>query len=570
MRIPRGALPALAAIALIAGACGGDPVATPSPSPIVSPAATATPGSTVIPFAPAPFPADGTACGTPGYAGRLGRIEAVDATTIQFTLCAPDGAFLARLAHPALDILDSSSIERLAVDPGATTLAGTGPYRIDRWVPGENVALARVDAKASDVARSPLVVLTWAGDPAVRTSSLTEATVDGIDAPGPAELDQIATLPELVVTPRPGMATAILVFGSGPAFAGARVRRAIAGAIDRATLTATAFPAGSLVPTHLTPCIVPGACGGRAWYDFNAPAASAVLADASFDLERTYPLHVPDAPLPGLPDPLGAAQAVKDQLAANIGLTTEIDVMPAADFRAAAAAGRLDGLYLDGIASSVADASGFLEPVFGDGVRTTPARRASGVTTALVAAAATADPEARAAAIGRANTAIRSSAVVVPLAHPGSVVAFRSDVDGVATSPLGLDPLGAATPGDRPQLVFQQAAEPAGAWCGDQPSFDAYRLCGLVFEGLYGFAAGTLEPQPRLARACTADATATVWTCRLRSGVTFGDGSRVDAGDVLATFVAQWDAAGPIRSAAAPGAFAAWDELFGGPVNAGG
>jgi hypothetical protein len=44
----------------------------------------------------------------------------------------------------------------------------------------------------------------------------------------------------------------------------------------------------------------------------------------------------------------------------------------------------------------------------------------------------------------------------------------------------------------------------------------------------------------------------------------------VDAGDVLATFVAQWDAAGPIRKDAAPGAFAAWDELFGGPLVAGG
>ena len=37
-----------------------------------------------------------------------------------------------------------------------------------------------------------------------------------------------------------------------------------------------------------------------------------------------------------------------------------------------------------------------------------------------------------------------------------------------------------------------QATEPEGAYCGDQPTGDAYRLCGLVLEGLYGFAPGTM------------------------------------------------------------------------------
>jgi peptide/nickel transport system substrate-binding protein len=569
MWIPRGALPALAALALVVGACGGDPAPTGVPSADPSASAPPTTAPTEVPFTAAALPVDGSACDLPGYTGRLGRIEALDSRTVQFRLCAPDGAFPARLAHPALGILDATAIEGLATDPAATSLAGTGPYRIDRWVSGENVALGRVDGPADD-AQPPLIVITWDADPAARTAALTQGTVDGVDTPGPAELDEIATLPELVVTPRAGMATAFLAFGAGPAFAGARVRRAIAAALDRTALTQAAFPAGSIAPTHVTPCMVPDACGGRAWYEFNAPAASAVLADASFDLKRTYPLRVPDAALPGLPDPAGVARAVKDQLSANLGLRVRIDVMPAAEFREGVDRGTLTGLYLDGIASSVADASGFLEPLFGDGARTTPARRASGVSTALDDAAAATGHEARREAFGRANTAIRSSAVIVPLAHPGSVVAFRSDVDGVRTSPLGLDPLGTTVPGDRPQLVFLQGAEPAGAWCGDQPTFDAYRLCGLVFEGLYGFAPGGLEPLPRLAQACTPDAKARVWTCRLRAGATFSDGKGVDAGDVLATFGAEWDATGPIRSRGSAADFAAWDELFGAPLDTGG
>ncbi|HEX5828605.1 MAG TPA: ABC transporter substrate-binding protein [Candidatus Limnocylindrales bacterium] len=569
MSIPRRAVAVLVALTVVTAACGGDTDATPAPSEGPSPTPPRTPAPTEIAFAPASLPATGSACDTEGYAGRLGRIEALDARTVRFTLCRPDAAFPARLGHPALGVLDATSIARLGEDRAASTaLAGTGPYRIERWVDDDNVQLARV-GEATDTATAETVIIRWNEDAAARASQLQEAAVDGIDTPGPAQLQEIATLPELVVTPRDGLATAFLAFGSGPAFAGTRVRRAIAGSLDRETLTATALPEGSRLATHVTPCIVANGCKGRPWYGFNAPAAVAALDAASFDRSRTYPLHVPDAPVPGLPDPAGLAEAIRAQLAGNIGLEVEIDVMPLEAFREAADAGRLDGLYLDGVATSLADPSGFLEPLFGAGVRTTPARRASDVRPALAEASATTDPEGRAAAIEEANAEIRSAAVIVPIGHPGSVVAYRNDVEGVATSPLGRDPIGAATPGDRPQLVFMQETPPAGAWCGDQTSFDAYRLCGLLGEGLYGFGTGELSPEPRLAD-CEPDRTARTWTCALRGEPTFTDGMRVDAGDVLATYGALWDGDGAMRRGSPDGAFAAWDELFGAPLDADG
>ena len=567
MPILRRALPALVAAALVAGACGTDPQPTTAPSPTPSPSPTPVPSVTEIPFQAAAWPVAGSACGLEGYEGRLGRIEALDALTVRFTLCAPDGAFRARVAHPALAILDTTSIGRIAADrEAAHDVAGSGPYRVTGWDDGDNVLLERVASEPDAVSVTPTVILRWAADAATRTAALEDASVDGMDAPGPAQLAEIATQPELVVTPRPGLSTAFLAFGSGPAFAGTGVRRAIAASLDRGALTAAAFPAGSVAPTHVTPCVVAGACEGPAWYEFNAPAAVAALGAAGFDLEAVHPLHVPDTAVPGLPDPVGAAEAVRSQLETNIGLRTTVDVMPLDEFREAVATGALDGLYLDGVASSVADATGFLDPLFGDDVRTTPARRATGVSEALEKAAPIADADDRAEAIGEANTAIRSSAVLIPLAHPGSVAVFRSDVAGVVVSPLGLDPLGATTPGDRPQLVFMQAAEPIGAWCGDQDSPDALRLCGLVSEALYGFAPGGMTPEPVLAQGCIPDQAALAWTCRLREDRTYSDGKRVDAGDVLASFVAQWDRSQPLRAALPGASFAAWDALFGGTL----
>jgi ABC-type transport system substrate-binding protein len=487
---------------------------------------------------------------------------------VRFTLCAPDGAFLARIADPALGILDSTTIERLAGDPAvARSLAGTGPYRIERWTTGQDAILAAVAAEAEAVSQTPTLVLRWAADPTQRTFELQSATVDGIDAPGRLDLERIATQPELAVVPRSGLATVFLAFGDEDAFDSVRVRRAIAASLDRAALAASAFPAGSAAATHLVPCVVPGGCAGEAWYAFNAPAAAAALAAAKFDLDGSYTIHVPNRPLAGLANPAAVAEAVAAQLRDNLGLEIAIDVMTARNFAAEVAAGKLEGLYLSSTSSSVADPVAYLDPLFRAGLKATPATRGKEVRAALAEAAATADAEVRETALGRANDAIRNVVPLIPLVNPGSVVAFRSDVAGVATSPLGTDPLGAVTPGDRSQLVFMGIGEPSGAYCGNQRSADALRVCALVTEPLYAFATDTLRPEPRLAERCTPDADAVVWTCTLREGVVFHDGTRLDAGDVLATYVAQWDVSAPLRAARPEATFASWAALFGESIN---
>ncbi len=552
----------LLAASLLLAACTPAPTESADPTsfgPSASPAATSTP--TEIPFVPAAWPPTGSACDDPGYGGRLGRIQAPDALTVRFTLCSPDGAFRARLAHPSLAVLDATTIARLAIDRDVgRTLAGTGPYRIESWT-RDNVRLG-LAGPGSEPTLLDTVVLGWDAAAGARVAAILAASVDGIDAPGALEAEGMTTHPEVAVVTRPGLATSYLGFGSGPAFASVRVRRAISMALDRDALAAGVGPR-SIAATHTAPCVVADGCEGAAWFAYNPPSAAAALAAAKFNLEAVYPLRVPDAPGPGLPDPLATAEAVRAQLRASLGLELELEVVPAATLAADVAEGSVDGLYLAGIASPLADASGFLEPLFGQGVGSTAAQRATGVGDMLDELSHTTGAAARTALLTTANDAVRRTTPIVPLVHPGSVAVFRSDVAGATTSPLGLEALGSFTPGDRSQLVFTGATEPAGAWCANQVSLDAFRLCGLVTEGLYGFEPGTLAVEPRLAIRCSPDREATIWTCRLRPDTTFHDGMRLDAGDVLASFVAQWDATGPARRAEPEGAFAAWDGLFG-------
>lgn len=131
-------------------------------------------------------------------------------------------------------------------------------------------------------------------------------------------------------------------------------------------------------------------------------------------------------------------------------------------------------------------------------------------------------------------------------------LSFRRLVPGVVATALLLgactgDPVPPATGDpDGSALVIAVAEEPAGV-----DPLAGYGLDGAakVFEGLVEHGAG-LTLRPALAAALPEpSADGLVWTVRLRSGVTFADGTPFDADDVVATYQALLDPAreSPVR-----------------------
>ena len=110
-------------------------------------------------------------------------------------------------------------------------------------------------------------------------------------------------------------------------------------------------------------------------------------------------------------------------------------------------------------------------------------------------------------------------------------------------------------------MVFMQGNEPISLYCADETDGESLRACAQVVEALYSYTPdGAVQPQ--LATECVPNEDLSVWTCSLRQGVTFHDGSTLDANDVVASYTAGLDAASPLHTGNS-GVFEYYDYLWG-------
>jgi len=494
------------------------------------------------------------------YGGKFKAIEAIDEFSVKFTLCSPDGAFLSKLASIALSIQSAKHLQETSGRPLDSVL-GTGPYKVKEWNKGEWLILESNPNYWSALPKTPTLTFTWNPEAGARLLSLQAQTVDGIDNPDPDNYNMIKSDPNLKLYLRPSFN--IFYIGlpnTKPPLDNDKVRQALAMGIDRKRIVDTFFPLGSTVADYLAPCEVPGGCVGTSWPVYNPEEAKKLLAEAGFPNGFKIKLQYRDVTRAYLPSPGTVAVDIQSQLS-KIGVQATIEVQESGTFVANSIAGNLE-MHLLGTGGSYPDQTSFVDIFFGKNADQSFGHHWPDLEDVIAKAATVSDLSERIELYAKVNDLIVQHAPFIPVAHSSSALAFTKSVEKVFASPIAIEKFTEMYIPGKDNLRFAQNLEPDNLYCADDSSRDTLRICAQMFDSLFSYKADGTGVEPSLAEECTVSADNLTWICVLRQGVKFSDGTPLTANDVVATYVAQWDAADPLHTGSS-GTFYDWSVNFG-------
>ena len=169
------------------------------------------------------------------FFGAIESVEALDDSTVQFTLNEPYAPFLSNMAYPTGLIVSPAAVMEHGDDFGRNP-SGTGPYRFAEWRSNERVVVTRNDEYWDGVAANEAVVFRPITDANTRVAEILSGGIDIMVEVPPVALSQFqGDGYDLVEQAGPHLWFLILNAKEGP-FADKRVRQAANYAINKAEL----------------------------------------------------------------------------------------------------------------------------------------------------------------------------------------------------------------------------------------------------------------------------------------------------------------------------------------------
>lgn len=386
--------------------------------------------------------------GPEGALGLIENIKSVDAvnpTTVRFTLKDADATFLSRISESIGISLIVSPKTTPAAAFAKGKYAGTGPYRLAQYTPGQRTVYEAYAGYWGPKPRSRRVITTFYADSAALAAAVEAGQVDvGYRTFSPEDIKRLSGYARLqVVKSEAFPSVRYIVFNvTAKPFDNAKVRRAISYAANRDRITGDVFgglnvPLYSMVPPGMWSHI-------DAFPKRDVAKAKSLLVEQGYSEANKLAVVLWFTPTHYGNTEADVAAVLKSSLEETGMVTVEVKSSEWGDFTKAMAAGQF-GMFLLGWYPDFVDPDNFLAPWLvesPEGLGTYLNKAITSTDKAFYAefqkvlgdAKKTADQTTRAVAYKQAQQRLADSAVLVPLWQnlAQSYVISQKNVRGIA------------------------------------------------------------------------------------------------------------------------------------------
>ena len=227
-----------------------------------------------------------------------------------FSIASPD----ALRRYEADKVTGTPSGPRFEGTFGTEHPIGTGPFKLEQFVPNDRIVLVRNDDYWAPKPELRRVILRPITDASARRQALESGEVHGADPINPGDVDHLRRNGFRILERQP-LNVGFLAFNQRyPPLDNLKIRQAIAYSLNREAVVKAKFTPATLLAKEFQPPSVPGYAEDVRQYPYDPERARHLLAESGVadpTLEFWYPTG---RTTPDLPDPEGTFQVFREDL----------------------------------------------------------------------------------------------------------------------------------------------------------------------------------------------------------------------------------------------------------------
>jgi ABC-type transport system substrate-binding protein len=233
-----------------------------------------------------------TAAPRASSAAAISAVEVKDENTVVITTKAPYAPLLAALSAYNLAIISPAAGTKLNNEYSRAP-AGTGPFKLGKWTPGEKLTIVRNDEYWGTKAASAAVDFTVVPEDSARVLMLMSGEADVVSNIPPVMVNRLGSAPGVKIVEETGYRTIYVAFNLDmKPFDDLKVRQATAHAIDTKALLAGVMNNIGTAGGGLESSVIPGAAKIDP-YPYNPDLAKKLLAEAGYPNGFSVDFYVP-------------------------------------------------------------------------------------------------------------------------------------------------------------------------------------------------------------------------------------------------------------------------------------